>query len=48
MPVVEQADVVGSTTKLIEAVRTMPNEDFIVATDSGIFYKMHEVAPTRT
>jgi quinolinate synthase len=45
MPVVEQADVVGSTTKLIEAVRTMPNEDFIVATDSGIFYKMHEVAP---
>lgn len=45
MAVVEQADVVGSTTKLIEAVRSMPNDDFIVATDSGIFYKMHEVAP---
>ncbi|TDT42962.1 quinolinate synthetase [Halospina denitrificans] len=47
MAVVEQADVVGSTTKLIDAVRTMPNEDFIVATDRGIFYKMHEVAPDK-
>ncbi|MGM0449941.1 MAG: quinolinate synthase NadA [Pseudomonadota bacterium] len=43
--VVEQADVVGSTSRLIEAVRTMDAEDFIVATDSGIFHKMREMAP---
>ncbi|XOZ34616.1 quinolinate synthase NadA [Halomonadaceae bacterium KBTZ08] len=45
--VVEQADVVGSTSRLIEAVKTMDAEDFIVATDSGIFHKMHEVAPDK-
>lgn len=43
--VVEQADVVGSTSRLIEAVRTMDAEDFIVATDNGIFHKMREMAP---
>ncbi len=43
--VVEQADVVGSTTALIEAVRTLPNQEFIVATDAGIFNKMHQLAP---
>ena len=43
--VVEQADVVGSTSRLIEAVRTMDAQDFIVATDSGIFHKMREMAP---
>lgn len=45
--VLEQADVVGSTSRLIEAVRSMPNEDFIVATDRGIFHKMHEIAPNK-
>ena len=43
--VIALADVVGSTTQLIEAVRTLPNREFIVATDNGIFHKMHEVAP---
>lgn len=43
--VVDQADVVGSTTALIEAARTMDNPEFIVATDSGIFNKMRQVAP---
>jgi len=43
--VIALADVVGSTTQLIEAVRTLPNPEFIVATDNGIFHKMHEVAP---
>ena len=43
--VIALADVVGSTTQLIEAVRTLPNSEFIVATDNGIFHKMHEVAP---
>ena len=44
---VEMADVVGSTSQLIEAARTMPNPKFIVATDSGIFYKMQQMAPDK-
>ena len=43
--VIALADVVGSTTQLIEAVATRPEETFIVATDNGIFHKMREVAP---
>ena len=43
--VVAQADVVGSTTALIEAVRTLPNPEFIVATDAGIFNRMRQLAP---
>ncbi|WP_373186582.1 quinolinate synthase NadA [Halopseudomonas sp.] len=45
MPVVELADVVGSTSQLIKATQTLPNETFIVATDRGIFYKMQQGAP---
>lgn len=44
-PIIAQADVVGSTTALIEAVRTRPQQEFIVATDRGIFNKMRKVAP---
>jgi len=43
--VIALADVVGSTTQLIDAVRTLPNPEFIVATDNGIFHKMHVAAP---
>lgn len=43
--VIELADVVGSTTQLIRAVKDLPNPEFIVATDNGIFHKMHEAAP---
>ena len=43
--VIEQADVVGSTTALINAVASMPNDEFIVATDGGIFHKMKQLAP---
>lgn len=46
--VVAQADVVGSTTALIEAVATMHNNEFIVATDASIFNKMKQVAPDKT
>jgi quinolinate synthase len=46
--VVAQADVVGSTTTLINAVRSMDNDLFIVATDRGIFHKMKEGAPGKT
>ena len=45
MDVIDQADVVGSTTQLIKAVTELPNELFIVATDHGIFHKMKEAAP---
>lgn len=45
--VIDQADVVGSTTQLIEAVRELPNRAFIVATDEGIFWKMHQLAPDK-
>ena len=45
--VVDQADVVGSTTALIKAVRDLPNKEFIIATDEGIFWKMHQLAPEK-
>jgi len=44
MGVVAQADVVGSTTRLIKAVTELPNNQFIVATDNGIFHKMKKLA----
>ena len=44
MDVIAQADVVGSTTRLIKAVTELPNEQFIVATDNGIFHKMMQMA----
>ncbi len=46
--VVEIADMVGSTTQLIGAVQSMPEQTFIVATDNRIFYKMQQAAPEKT
>ncbi len=43
--VIALADVVGSTTQIIRAAQTLPNLTFIVATDNGIFHKMHAAAP---
>lgn len=43
--VVALADVVGSTTRLIQAARELPHPEFIVATDNGIFHKMRLAAP---
>ncbi|MFN4262893.1 MAG: quinolinate synthase NadA [Thioalkalivibrionaceae bacterium] len=45
--VVQQADVVGSTSQLIHAVKTRPESRFIVGTDNRIFYKMRQAAPDR-
>ncbi len=45
--VIAQADVVGSTTQLIQAVVSLPNPKFIVATDTGIFWKMRQLAPDK-
>lgn len=43
--VVDQADVVGSTARLLKASQELPNKTFIVATDRGIFYKMQQASP---
>jgi quinolinate synthase len=45
--VVDLADVVGSTSQLIKAAQTLPNKEFIVATDQGIFYKMQQLNPDK-
>lgn len=45
--IVALADAVGSTSQLIKASQTLPNETFIVATDRGIFYKMQQLAPNK-
>lgn len=45
--VVEQADVVGSTTQLIKAAQQLPDKRFIVATDRGVLYKMKLAAPNK-
>jgi quinolinate synthase len=46
-PVIDQADVVGSTTQLLKAAQQSQAPQLIVATDAGIFYKMHELAPDK-
>jgi quinolinate synthase len=46
--VVEIADAVGSTSQLIKAAASLPNETLIVATDRGIFYKMQQLVPHKT
>ncbi len=46
--VIDLADAVGSTSQLIKASQTLPNEMFIVATDRGIFYKMQQAMPNKT
>lgn len=45
--IVELADVVGSTSQLIKAAQSLPNQELIVATDKGIFYKMQQVCPEK-
>ncbi|HEY6528383.1 MAG TPA: quinolinate synthase NadA [Cellvibrionaceae bacterium] len=45
--VVALADVVGSTSQLIRAAQTLDAEEFIVATDQGIFYKMQQLCPQK-
>ena len=42
------ADVAGSTSQLIKAAQTLPNEKLIVATDRGIFFKMQQAVPEKT
>ncbi|WP_130834437.1 quinolinate synthase NadA [[Erwinia] mediterraneensis] len=45
--IVALADAVGSTSQLIQAARTLPHPQLIVATDRGIFYKMQQAVPEK-
>ncbi len=46
--VVRAADVVGSTSQLLNAVLKMDAQTFIVATDNGILHRMRQLAPGKT
>jgi quinolinate synthase len=46
--VVEQADVVGSTSQLLKAVVDGSAPAYIVATDNGILHRMRQLAPGKT
>ena len=46
--VVELADVVGSTSQLLNAVVQSDRQEFIVATDNGILHRMRQMAPGKT
>ncbi|MDP3224251.1 MAG: quinolinate synthase NadA, partial [Rubrivivax sp.] len=46
--VVELADVVGSTTQLLNAVVKGKAQTYIVATDNGILHRMRQLAPGKT
>jgi quinolinate synthase len=41
------ADAVGSTTQIIQAAAELPQQQLIVATDQGIFYKLCQSAPDK-
>tara|TARA_S200000501_G_scaffold81943_1_gene74027 strand:- start:27 stop:1070 length:1044 start_codon:yes stop_codon:yes gene_type:complete len=43
--VVQIADVVGSTSAIIRGAKELENEQFIVATDRGIFHKLRQLNP---
>ncbi|HEU4620622.1 MAG TPA: quinolinate synthase NadA [Burkholderiaceae bacterium] len=41
------ADVIGSTSQMITAARSLDAREFIVATDNGLLHKMRQAAPDR-
>jgi len=47
LAVIAQADVVGSTTQLLQAAARLPARQFIVATDNGILHKMRQAQPDK-
>lgn len=46
--ILEQADVIGSTSRLLKEVETNPQKSFIVATEFGIFHQMKKLRPDVT
>lgn len=47
LAILQEADVVGSTSQIILAARERAEKRFIVATDHGIFYKLQQQAPDK-
>jgi quinolinate synthase len=47
LEVIALADVVGSTSQMLKASQTLPNTQFIVATERGIFFKMQQASPDK-
>jgi quinolinate synthase len=45
--IIQLADVVGSTTKLINASKSSKSKNIIVATEKGIFYQMKKLSPEK-
>lgn len=45
LAILNEADVVGSTSQIINAAINRSEKQFIVATDAGIFYKLQQAAP---
>lgn len=45
--VIDIADAVGSTSQILKAAETLPNELFIVATDRGLFHKLRQRNPEK-
>ena len=43
--VIDIADAVGSTSQILKAAETLPNDTFIVATDRGLFHKLRQRNP---
>lgn len=43
--ILEQSDVIGSTSRLLEEVAKNPAQKFIVATEDGIFHQMKKARP---
>ena len=46
--ILDQADVIGATSTLLKATCDMPDTEFIVATEPGIFYEMKKRNPNKT
>jgi quinolinate synthase len=46
-PVLQRADFIGSTSKLLRYVQESPKPAFIVATESGILHQMKKAAPDK-
>ncbi len=46
--IIAEADVVGSTSRLIQAAKASSASTLIIATDSGLFHKMKRAAPEKT
>lgn len=45
--ILETASYIGSTSGMINYVKSSPNDKFIVATEAGILYKMHQEVPNK-